>query len=202
MRRNLLFCFLLVTCLLETKSPSSASAALYQCDQTKSSVIFTLRHLGLLTVSGKFNRFAGSFEFDPDKIENSRVEISIHSGSIHSGNSFRDNDLRSKNFFDSEEYPLILFKSRKIKNVRENQFDIEGDLTIKGVTHTATFHTQLLSIPEESGRLHFYTWAEIHRHDYHLGTSGFNPLLFITNEELRIEMNVQGVPANLNFIAM
>lgn len=197
--RNMIFC---LTFFFFWNTAFPSEAALYQCDSSRSAATFTLKHLGIITVSGRFERFAGSFQFDPEKIAASSVEITIQSGSIHSGNNFRDKDLRSPNFFDAENYPLILFKSRGIQNIQRNRFDIEGELTIKGITRKTIFHTELLDSPQASGRLHFHAWAEIRRHDFHLGTSGFNPLLLITNEELQIDLAVQGIPARFDFVAM
>lgn len=94
-------------------------------DNTHSEIGFKVRHLMISTVKGNFNSFSGGVN------ENGDVDITINVNSINTGNDDRDNHLKSSDFFNSEEYPTINFKS----NVNDISSDIiSGDLTIKGVT--------------------------------------------------------------------
>jgi polyisoprenoid-binding protein YceI len=189
--------------VLLSASLSPAWAQFYTYDQDHSAVTFTLKNLGMTTVAGKFKKFGGSFHFNPEKIEESEVEILIQSGSVDASSSSRDKQLRSADFFSSEKYPIIRFRSRTIKNIQGKKFEIHGDLTIKGIKKPAIFYTEFLEDPLKTGRLHFKTWAVIQRNDYALGTQNiWNPLVRFTNEELRIDLDIEGVPSRLDFVAL
>ena len=179
---------------------SRASAAEYIYDQEKSRVGFTLRHLGLVTVEGHFKTFSGSFRFDRRNIEASRVNIAIRAATVDSGIPFRDRHLRSENFFAAEKYPEIRFESKKAGAMHNNRFNVEGDLTIHGITQPVIFETVLLT---ESWKMNgtqiiaFRAHTFIKRKDFRLGTGKWiDPILFVTDETLKISLEIEGVPSS------
>ncbi len=189
------FLFMLLNFLV---FPVSARAADYSYNQGKSRVSFTLRHLGLVTVEGHFKTFSGSFRFDPKSPENSSVNILIQPASVASGSAHRDADLRSENFFAAEKYPEIQFESKKSIVLGTNHFNVEGDLTIHGITRAVVFETELLTPPGKikTGQpVSFRSKTFIKRKDFHLGTGNWlDPILFITDETLKISLEVEGIP--------
>lgn len=190
-------CLLLAVCL--GFFPLLGSAAEYRYDQEKSSVRFTIRHFGLITVEGRFKTFAGSFGFDLQDIEGSHVNITIQSGSVESGSVMRDQHLQSENFFAAKNHPQILFVSKKFTTAGENRYKIDGDLTIRGITQPTVFTAELLTPPgkiSQTERISFHAQAQIRRKDFHLGTNRWvNPVLFVTDETLTISLNIEGIPA-------
>ena len=175
-----------------------AQAAPYRYDERHSEVLFTLKHLGVITVNGHFNAFHGEFTYNPLQVENGRVRLIIQAGSLDSGNAVRDKDLKSKKFFWTAQYPEIRFTSTSYGDVRGNRFNIYGLLTIRGNTNPVVFETKLLPRDKNAadGKLRFYTQTFIKRKDFKLGTENwFNPLIFITGETLKISLNVEGLPA-------
>ncbi len=172
----------------------NAQAAEYIYDQEKSRVGFTIRHLGLITVEGHFKTFSGSFSFDPENPEASSVNILIQPASVDSGNALRDKNLRSENFFAAEKYPEIQFESKKSTAITSAHFMIEGDLIIHGITRSVVFETHLLTKPGAEP-VFFRSQTFIKRKDFHLGTGNWlDPILFITDENLKISLEVEGIP--------
>lgn len=173
----------------------------YVYDQGQSRVSFALKHFRIITVKGRFEAFSGSFWFDPGVVEQSFVDIRIKTASVESGNRMRDRDLCSDKFFWAEKHPEIHFVSREFKETGGMNFDILGELTIRGITRTVVFKTVFISEPKDAdaGRpLRFHAETYIKRKDFELGTGkGFNPILFITDELLKISLEVTGRPESL-----
>jgi polyisoprenoid-binding protein YceI len=89
-------------------------------------------------VRGAFNDVAGSGYFDVDEPTRSHLDVVIQAASIDTRNADRDGHLRSNDFFDMETYPEITFTSTSVSPTGENDYDVTGDLTIKGVTKSIT----------------------------------------------------------------
>lgn len=98
-----------------------------------SSIDFTVRHLGLSNVRGRFGSFSGRLETDAEGKPVS-VEVTIDPASIDTGVEDRDNHLRSPDFFDVANHPEITFRSNSVTAVSEDRYTIDGDLTIRGTT--------------------------------------------------------------------
>jgi polyisoprenoid-binding protein YceI len=106
-------------------------------DPAHSHVEFAVRHLMISTVKGRFADVSGtvhSHDADPAKGD---VDIRIGVASIDTREQQRDAHLRSGDFFDAESFPVMTFKSRRIDEVKGDNFKIAGDLTIRGVTREA-----------------------------------------------------------------
>src|SRR3984893_17356313 len=112
---------------------SAFAADTYVFDKAHSTLGFQIRHL-FSNVTGKFDDFTGTIQFDETNPEQSAVEVNIKTASIDTGVKMRDDDLRSPNFFDAKKYPEITFKSKSVKSTGKNTFDVTGDLTMHGVT--------------------------------------------------------------------
>ena len=184
-------------CLLATAfAPAPLQAGEYVYDGAESRVSFALIHLGIITARGRFQDFSGSFRFNSKEVGNSYVDIRIKTASVESDSAKRDENLCSDKFFWSEKYPEIRFTSRQFKETGGMNFDIEGELTIRGITRPVVFRTRFLSEPveAEAGRpLRFHAETDIRRKDFELGTKG-DPVVFITNEILKITLEVEGRP--------
>lgn len=182
--------------LMALSFSSPAMAAEYGYDHERSKVTFTLRHLNLITVQGEFKDFSGSFEFDAETIEDSSVTLVIQTRSLDSANLLRDVQLRGKDYFWVEKHPEITFASTAFGTLRENRFDIYGDLTIRGKTVPVVFETEILTPIKEitPGKpVRFKTETYIHRKDFDLGTGRwYDPVAYMTGETLKINLEVEG----------
>lgn len=124
---------LLVFFLILSMTGLVLGADKYKIDESHSSVGFSVKHLVITNVKGQFNDFSGTIQFDENDIANSSVEVIIKTASIDTDDEKRDNHLRSADFFDVENHPVITFKSKKIQHMDDGYVAV-GDLTIRGVT--------------------------------------------------------------------
>ena len=118
----------------------------FKIDPAHSTIAFSVRHM-LGTAKGKFSKFSGTIVVDRDHPEQSSVSVTINADSIDTGIAKRDEHLRGE-LFNVPKYPEITFKSRRVKQTGANSGQIEGDLTMHGVTRAITLNVQLLSSPE------------------------------------------------------
>jgi polyisoprenoid-binding protein YceI len=122
---------------------SAFAADTYVFDKAHSTLGFQIRHL-FSNVTGKFDDFTGTIQFDETNPEQSSVEVNIKTASIDTSVKMRDDDLRSPNFFDAAKYPATTFKSSSVKSTGKDTFDVTGDLTMHGVTKEVVLKVELI----------------------------------------------------------
>jgi polyisoprenoid-binding protein YceI len=115
-----------------------AAAATYKLDKGHTVVAFTWQHLGLTRQEGRFSDLEGTLEFETTTPEASTLDIKIVSGSISTGNTERDRHLRTSDFFDAANHRVIGFKSTAVRKTGEKTGEVDGDLTIRGVSKPVT----------------------------------------------------------------
>ena len=122
--------------------PLAATAApeTYTVDPLHSSVLFAIDHLGLSTVHGRFDKFAGKFAIDR-AAKKGEVELAIDTASVDTHDNdkgsrqrSRDEHLRSADFFNAAEFPKMTYKSTNVVFTGDNPTTVEGNLTLLGVT--------------------------------------------------------------------
>lgn len=109
------------------------SADKYALDPVHSSIGFSIRHLVINSVKGKFTEFTGTLLYDEGDITKSSVNVTIKAASINTGTPNRDKDLRSANFLDAEKFPELTFQSQRIEK-RGDGYVAVGTLTMHGVS--------------------------------------------------------------------
>ena len=112
---------------------TNAEPTEWNIDRVHSSVFFDVKHT-FATVRGQFDDFTGTILIDPDNKGKSRIDMEVKAASINTNNRQRDNHLRSEEFFSVKKYPLMTFKTKKVKQVKDNVFELEGKLTVKDIT--------------------------------------------------------------------
>jgi polyisoprenoid-binding protein YceI len=110
----------------------------YTFDPNHTRLGFVARHAMVTKVRGSFNTFTGTINIDGEHPENSGVRVTVEVDSVDTRNEMRDNHLRSNDFLDIANYPHLTFASTEIKHLGGNDFEVTGELTIKGVTRTVT----------------------------------------------------------------
>jgi polyisoprenoid-binding protein YceI len=108
----------------------------YTIDRAHSSVEFVVRHL-LSKARGRFTEFSGEVVIGEGP-EDSSAKVDIVAASVNTNQEMRDNHLRSGDFFLTEEHPTITFRSREARPTGGNAFELDGDLTIRGITKPVT----------------------------------------------------------------
>lgn len=185
------FLFLLIFFSLTTP----LHAAPYEIDSSHSKVGFQVKHLGISNVTGAFKEFKGKLNFDSKNIAASSVETEIVIKSVDTLNKKRDDHLLNKDFFNEPKFPLMTFKSKAIKNVSGNKFDVVGDLTLHGVTKEVTLKSNLIGEvkdPWGKEKAGFYGEVTIDRRDFGLK---YNKLLetggLVISHDVKIMLDIE-----------
>ncbi len=111
-------------------------------DSDHSVAAFVVRHMMVANVRGQFNKISGRIQFDPSDVTKSAVEAIIDVSGIYTGIKKRDDHLRSRDFFDAEKYPQIIFKSNKVETSGEKRFRVTGNLSIHGIAQQVTLNVE------------------------------------------------------------
>ena len=134
------FAYSLFFTILFTLS-SQAAPASYTIDPAHSSVQFRIKHF-FSKVTGRFQKFEGSFVVDPDAPDKSQAKATIDVASIDTNQPKRDEHLRSADFFDVAKYPQMTFVTKSWARVAPDEYDVVGDLTLHGVTKPVSLHAK------------------------------------------------------------
>lgn len=107
-------------------------------DSAHSEIEFSVKHMMVSTVKGRFRTFTGTLDINEQNPSASSVDVSIDVASVDTNQEMRDNHLRSPDFFNVAEFPTITFKSTSVTAQSANTYNVAGDLTIHGVTKPHT----------------------------------------------------------------
>jgi polyisoprenoid-binding protein YceI len=118
-------------------------------DPIHSDVSFIVRHLGVSKVRGQFNDFTGEIVTAENPLD-SQVNATITAASFHTRQEQRDNHVKSEDFLHVEEYPELTFTSTGVRHDGEN-FLLDGDLTVRGVTKPVTLNLEINGFGEGPG---------------------------------------------------
>jgi polyisoprenoid-binding protein YceI len=143
----------------------------WSIDPAHSRIGFHVRHLMISNVHGRFENWDGLLEFDPDDPTESRVAISIDAASIDTRELRRDAHLRSPEFFDVESHPTIAFETTEIDRQTLDDYDVAGNLTIRGITRSVRLgvsRTQVIVDQAGQQRIAFAVSGSISRKDFGL----------------------------------
>ena len=138
---------------------------------------FSVRHMMVTYVRGHFKNVHGSLEYDPSNPAAGSVEVTIDAAGIWTGETARDDHLRSPDFLDVAKFPRITFRSSRVEVAGANDYEVTGDLTIRGVTRPVTMAAKYLGQWQtpwwEDGvdkgprtRAGFVATTSINRHDF------------------------------------
>ncbi|MRG87310.1 YceI family protein [Salinibacillus xinjiangensis] len=111
----------------------------WKLDENHKSMEFVVKHMMISKVKGSFKDFEASIEADPEELTTADIQFEVDLASINTQNEDRDNHLRSGDFFDVENHPKMIFKSTKVVRTGDGEYDVTGDLTIRGTTNQETF---------------------------------------------------------------
>ncbi len=177
---------------------AAAAATEYQIDPAHSQVLFKARHMGINTVTGRFDSLSGSFDVDPKNIAATKGSAVIQTASVNTDNARRDHHLRSDDFFNAEKYPQIKFVSKAVRNINvaDSTCDLIGDLTIRDVTKEIVLKVKGGGVINDghNERAAFTATGSLNRFDYGLK---WNKLLeaggFVVGPTIQLELAFEGV---------
>lgn len=119
---------------MSTASAPSAGTTTWTIDNSHTLAEFSVRHLMISTVKGRFGEVSGTVLGQDADPASAQIEVSINVASIDTREAQRDAHLRSADFFDAENFPTLTFRSTRIEKASGDDLTVTGDLTIRGTT--------------------------------------------------------------------
>ena len=146
------------------------SAVTYTIEPAHSAAHFKVRHLMIANVRGEFKNISGTVVFNPENPAASSVTTEIGANSVNTGEPDRDKHLKSTDFFDVANYPVIRFQSKKVERDGSERYKVTGDLTIRGISREVVLKvnsvTEEIKDPWGSFRRGAEAKAKISRKDF------------------------------------
>ncbi len=175
--------------------------ATYNIDPTHSGVHFQIRHLMISTVRGSFTGLKGTIVHDPENPSSTTVEAEVHVDSITTNDEKRDGHLKSPDFFDASQYPVMTYKSTEVKKGSGSSYIVTGDLTLHGVTKPVVLDveevTEETKDPWGNTRLGATAKGKLKRSDFGLvWNAAMETGGVMLGDEVKIEFDVQMVKAS------
>ena len=169
----------------------------WQLDPAHSEVTFRVRHLVIATVSGQFDKFSSQVSTEGDNFTTAGIEFNVETASVNTGVEARDNHLRSDDFFNSEKFPLLTFKSTGMKHLSGEQYQLDGALTVRDVVKPITLQVEYGGIakdPYGNIKAAFEVTGVIKRKEYGLLWDAFTETGgAVVSDDVKIHANVQFV---------
>jgi len=172
-------------------------AATWNIDPVHSEVGFSVRHMMVSKVRGRFTKFSGQLVTAENPLQSS-VTAEIDLTSINTGQEQRDQHIQSADFFEVETYPTMTYKSTGVR-VEDGEYVLDGDLTLKGVTKNVPLRLELQGFGEDAYggyRAGFTATGEINRSDFNVS---FNAPLqnggVVVGEKIQLQLEIEAVKA-------
>jgi polyisoprenoid-binding protein YceI len=172
-------------------------AGTWAIDPVHSEVSFVVRHMMVSKVRGRFDKFEATIVTAENPLESS-VTATVDVTSINTGQEQRDAHIRSADFFEAEKHPTMTFTSTGVRPDGD-QFLLDGDLTVRGVTKPVTFKLEVSGFgPDAYGgtRAGFSATTEINRHDFGVSFNGPIPGVpggVAVSDKVTIALEAEGV---------
>jgi polyisoprenoid-binding protein YceI len=146
----------------------------YAIDTSHTRLGFAVRHMAVSKVRGEFADFDGTLDLAEDPVD-SRISVTIRAASVDTHDENRDNHLRTNDFFDVENHPTWTFTSTAIRPISASEWNVDGDLTIRGVTRQVTLDAVLEGVVQDPYGMHrvgFSARTSIEREDFGVSFNG------------------------------
>jgi polyisoprenoid-binding protein YceI len=172
-------------------------AATWNIDPVHSEVGFSVRHMMVSKVRGRFTKFSGQIVTGENPLQSS-VTAEIDLTSINTGQEQRDQHIQSADFFEVETYPTMTYKSTGIR-VEDGEYILDGDLTLKGVTKNVPLRLELQGFGEDpygGYRAGFTATGELSRSDFNVS---FNAPMqnggVVVGDKIQLHLEIEAVKA-------
>lgn len=175
-------------------APTPLPVGTWKVDPVHSSIEFQVKHLGIANVKGQFQEFEGMLVSGPD---GARARGTVNVASVDTREPQRDEHLRSADFFEVERFPQISFESTTLRGLDDEDFEIDGQLTIHGVTRPVTLKATLEGSETDhqgNDRIGVSASTQINRADYDIR---FNAALgsgnLVVSDKVKILVEISAV---------
>lgn len=176
---------------------TTATTTTWKVDASHSEVGFKVKHLMITNVRGSLGQFDIEAQTQQDDFENVNVNFTGQVASITTGSEQRDGHLMGADFFDAENHPMISFVASGMKKKSDDEFELNGDLTIRGVTKPIALNVEYSGLAKDPwGQIKagFVVEGKINRKDFGLvwnaptETGGL-----LVSDEVKIHSEIQMV---------
>jgi polyisoprenoid-binding protein YceI len=167
----------------------AARADDYTLDAMHAAVTFKISHVGLSWTYGRFKDLSGSFTINATNPAATRFELTARAESVDTDNAKRDAHLRSPDFFNTKQYPVLSFKSTAVKAVAGG-YDVTGDLSLHGVTKSVTVTLlggRTIEFPKGVQRTGYSAEFKVKRSDF-----GMDKMLEMIGDDVLIAVSFEG----------
>ena len=141
----------------------------WKVDPAHSKVSFSVSHMVISDVTGRFNDFDATLVQMKDDLSDSKLTATIKTKSIDTDNEGRDKHLKSADFFDAEKFPEITFLGKSFEKTGKDTYKISGDLTMHGATKQVVLDTKFngqMTDPWGNVRAGFKATGIVNRKDF------------------------------------
>lgn len=171
--------------------------ATYKIDPSHSDILFKVKHLMISTVTGSFKNFDATAEINNNDLTDATVTFEAETASVDTQSEQRDGHLKGDDFFNSDAYPKMTFKSTNIKKVSDDEYKVTGDLTIRDVTKPVDLKVEFngaATDPWGMERLGFEVTGKINRREFGLKWSAVTEAGgLVVSDDVKLLLNVQMV---------
>jgi len=182
--------------MISTARATLVPAGIWAVDPSHSTVGFSVKHLGIATVRGEFDEFEGTLEID-DGDASARAFGTVQGVSVNTKDAGRDEHLRSADFFGVEANPELRFESTRVTPVDGDTFEIEGDLSMNGVTKPVSLTAEVQGLetdPWGNERVGLEVRGQLNRRDWNMT---FNQALgsgnLLVGEKVKLQLDIAAV---------
>jgi polyisoprenoid-binding protein YceI len=182
--------------MISTSKQTLVPAGTWKVDPAHSSVGFSVKHLGIANVRGKFEEFEGTLEIGEGDTS-ARAYGTVQGVSVNTGDAGRDEHLRSADFFGVEANPELRFESSGIEHVNDETFEIVGDLTMNGVTKAISLKAEVQgeeTDPWGNERVALEVTGQLNRGDWNMT---FNQALgsgnLLVGEKVKLVLDIAAI---------
>ena len=182
--------------VLTVLSVADLVAETYVIDKSHSAVHFSVRHIVSRT-SGRFNDFSGSISYDPGHLGKTAASATIQAGSLDTDNAKRDQHLRSADFFDVANHPVITFNSTGAKT-DGGKILLRGDLTMHGTTKQVELPVEILGVGvhpmNQKKVIGLASEITLKRSDF--GIDNWSDPAGIIGDEVKVSLTIEAIAAD------
>ncbi len=143
----------------------------WKIDPAHSEVNFKVKHLVVSTVRGHFDKFDATIDTSKEDFSDAKIRFEADVNSINTNNEQRDTHLKSADFFDAENHPKMTFESTSVKKISDHEMEVEGKLTLRGVTKEISLNVIYNGVVSGFGDVKvagFEVSTKLNRFDYDL----------------------------------
>lgn len=175
----------------------TAKRTTWKIDPSHTTAEFSVKHMMITTVKGHFGKVAGTVKLDHNDFTTAEIEATIDVATINTRDEKRDAHLRSADFFGTDKYPQITFRSTSVKKTGDDEYKLIGDLTMHGITRPIELeatHEGQGTNPYGLEVISFNAKATLNRKDYDLNWNvGLEAGGVLVSDNVKIELDVQAI---------